>query len=84
MGGRADDNTKGAVLDGPRLARGVAKSEANEGEVPAGENGEGSDGKWGDTGVDGVVELDKLPVENIGAELRNDSSCESTEKGECK
>ena len=63
----ADDNTREAVLDGgPRLARGVAKSEANEGEVSTGENGEGSESKWGDTGVDGVVELQDCQLKILG------------------
>ena len=39
-GGRAEDKTRGRVLDGPRLAKGVASRVASEGDAPAGENGD--------------------------------------------
>lgn len=38
-GGRAEDRTSGWVLDGPRLANGVASSVAREGGAPAGDKG---------------------------------------------
>ena len=39
-GGRAEDRTRGGVLVGPRLARGVASRVTREGDAPAGENGD--------------------------------------------
>lgn len=71
MGGKAEDRTKGAVLDGPKLAMGVDRSVAREGDGPAPGSWRGVD-EAADSGA--VVPESFVPVENTGAELMKDTN----------
>ena len=75
IGGRAEESNRGAVLDGPKLARGVANNDTKEGGAPVEVRLLGAMGGGGSiAGEETRIPVPPPPVEKTGAELRNESS----------
>ena len=75
IGGRAEESTKGAVLDGPKLTRGVANNDAKEGGALVEVRLLSAMGGGGSiAGEETGIPVPPPPVEKTGAKLRKESS----------